>query len=384
VPTRQGWLALIGAAVSFIVARVFAVRELYVMATGLAIVAIVAIVAVNILKPRVAAERLASAEVLVVGDPARMTVRITPTARWSPALELIEPVGAFNQARLGIGRLDDQSIVAYSVPTDRRGVVQIGPLTAVRRDVLGLAQYRRELAEAVEIAVAPRAIPIEMPSIGRGPLGRHLAIQARRLGVDDFRGLRDYIAGDDIRTIHWKASARGEEFKVKQFEQKGLTRCVVVLDSVGHTDRDRYEAGITAAASVLVSADQAGLNTRFVSGDDIDLRGPQAALHALDYLARVEPVERGRTPLIERDPGDGLGLVVVIAPDRESPAWRALGPLLEPGITVIGVLTGEHMRFRWDVAASDATTFQQAWERLVGRAVSPPTVESPAPVGAMA
>ncbi len=152
------------------------------MATGLAIVAIVAIVAVNILKPRVAAERLASAEVLVVGDPARMTVRITPTARWSPALELIEPVGTYNQARLGIGRLDDQSIVAYSVPTDRRGVVQIGPLTAVRRDVLGLAQYRRELAEAVEIAVAPRAIPIEMPSIGRGtarPPPRHPGSPAR-------------------------------------------------------------------------------------------------------------------------------------------------------------------------------------------------------------
>jgi len=372
MPTRQGWLALIGAAVSFIVARVFAVRELYVMATGLAVAALVAMLIVTILQPRVHAERLPSAEVLVVGDPARMTVRITPTTRWSPALELIEPVGSFNQARLGIGRLDDQSVVAYSVPTDRRGLVEIGPLTAVRRDVLGLAQCRRLLAEAIEVAVAPRAIPIEMPSIGRGPLGRHLAIQARRLGVDDFRGLRNYIPGDDIRSIHWKASARSDDFKVKQFDHKGLTRCVVVLDGVGHADRDRYEAGITAAASVLVSADLAGLTTRFVTGDDVDLRGPQAALHALDYLARVEPVERGRAPQIDRDPGDGLGLVVVVAPDRESPVWRSLGPLLEPGITVIGVLTGSTTRYRWDVAASDPTTFQEAWGRMVGRPVRVP------------
>jgi uncharacterized protein (DUF58 family) len=369
MPTRQGWLALAGAAVSLIVARVFAVPELYIMAVGLAIVAVAAVLVVNVLRPRVRAERLHSAEVLVVGDPARMTVRITPTSSWSPALELIEPVGTYNQARLGIGRLDEQAVVAYSVPTDRRGVVAIGPLTAVRRDVLGLAQRRLVLAEQIEIAVAPRALQIDMPSIGRGPLGQHLAVLARRLGVDDFRGLRNYVPGDELRSIHWKASARGDDLKVKQFEHKGLTRCVVVLDSGAHADRDRYEAGITAAASVLVSADQAGLTTRFVTGDDIDFRGPQAALHALDHLARVEPVDRAPAPSIERDPGDGLGVVVVIAPGDESPVWRALGPLLEPGITVVRVLTSGYAAHRWDVTASTPAEFHEAWNRMIGRSV---------------
>lgn len=373
VPTRQGILAAIGAAISFAIARVFGVPELFIIGSGLVLVVVAAVVVVNVLRPRVLIDRVPDAEVFVVGDPARMTLRIAPMRGWSPALELIEPVGASNQARLGIGRLTEPATVAYSIPTERRGVVPVGPLLAVRRDVLGLAQQRRVVAPRLELAVAPRAIPISMPVIGRGPLGRRLTIEARRIGVDDFHGLREYVPGDELRSVHWKASARSGELKVKQYEHAGLKRCVVVLDmSAGPEsatgDFEPFEIGATAAASVMVSAEQSGLTTRMVAGADVDLRGPHATVHALDFLARAEPVASAPAPVIERDPGDGLGLVVVIATDRHSAVWSALGPLTEPGVVVVGVLTspGATASGALDIVTPDGSTFASRWAALVG------------------
>lgn len=377
VPSRQGFLAIIGAAVSFVVARVFGVPELYIIASGLLLVAVAAVVVVNLLRPRVAIDRVPDAEVFVVGDPARMTLRIVPMRGWSPALELIEPVGSANQARLGIGRLTEPSTVAYSIPTDRRGVVPVGPLLAMRRDVLGLAQQRRVVAPRLELAVAPRAIPVTMPTMGRGPLGRRLAIEARRLGVDDFHGLREYVPGDELRSVHWKASARSGDLKVKQHEHAGLKRCVVVLDMSTGPDvppgmPEPFEVGATAAASIMVSADKAGLTTRMVAGADVDLRGPHATVHALDFLARAEPVSSAPAPTIERDPGDGLGLVVVIAPDRHSAVWSALAPLTEPGVVVVGLLTSPSATTdRFDIVTPDDAAFATRWAALVGQRARP-------------
>ena len=127
----------------------------------------------------------------------------------------------------------------YRIPTDRRGVLTIGPLTAVRHDVLGLARSIVEVAGTEEVLVAPRAHLLDMPQLGHGVLGRHLLALAQRLGPGDFHSLRDYVDGDEPRSIHWRASARSEELKVRQDTVEGLRRCVVLLDQHAPTGRRR-------------------------------------------------------------------------------------------------------------------------------------------------
>ena len=78
--------------------------------------------------------------------------------------------------------------------------------------------------------MSPRAHLLDMPLLGQGVLGRHLLALAQRLGPGDFHSLRDYVDGDEPRTIHWRASARSEELKVRQHSVEGLRRCVVLLD----------------------------------------------------------------------------------------------------------------------------------------------------------
>ena len=209
-----------------------------------------------------------------------------------------------------------------------------------------------------------------MPLLGQGVLGRHLLALAQRLGPGDFHSLRDYVDGDEPRTIHWRASARSEQLKVRQHSVEGLQRCVVLLDQhvpPGPEGADAFERAVTAAASVVHSADRAGLTTRFVTTDGADLRGPDVAAQTLHLLARIE-VSTAPTVPIERDPSEGLGLIVSIGNDPWVTSWAALDRFADPALTPIGVYTAD-VRHRVPLLAVDARSdaaFLHSWAALAG------------------
>ncbi len=191
--------------------------------------------------------------------------------------------------------------------------MRLGPLIVEHRDPLGIARTRTLLLDVDEVFVAPRSYLLDMPQLGQGILGAHLLAMARRLGPGEFHGLREYVDGDEPRSIHWKASARSEQLLVKEFTTEGLRRCTVVLDasSSGYGDPEGFERAVTVAASLVHSADRAGLTTRFVTVDGIDLRGPDVAQQTLRHLARLE-LSSATLDTLEHDPGEGLGLLIAV------------------------------------------------------------------------
>jgi uncharacterized protein (DUF58 family) len=217
--------------------------------------------------------------------------------------------------------------------------------------------------------VAPRTVELSMPALGHGVLGRHLMAQAQRLGPGEFHALRDYIDGDEPRSIHWKASARSEALKVREHTAEGVRRCIIVLDRAEtaydlDADEDVFERAIVAAGSLVQGGDRGGLTTRFVTGGGIDLRGPEVATQTLRVLAPLqlgEPIED-----LERDPGEGLGLVIVVTASRASPAWRRAEQLIDPTLTRVGVFTGEADHGRLSVDATSIENFVHGWEKLAG------------------
>ncbi len=214
----------------------------------------------------------------------------------------------------------------------------VGPTILRRRDLLGLAADTRIAAGATEITVAPQTFELPMPSLGSGVLGRHLLALSQRIGPGEFHSLRDYVDGDDLRSVHWKASARSEELKVRQHEAQGVRRCIIVLDRDGDAypapvtlaEADVFERAIVAAGSLVLSADRVGLTTRFVTGG-VDLRGPDVGAHALQVLS---PIQLGPSlGELERDPGEGLGLVIVVTSSPAADAWRRTERIADPTLT---------------------------------------------------
>jgi uncharacterized protein (DUF58 family) len=374
VLTRQGWSCLVAGIIAIVVGRVFAVIELFVIGAAFLVAIVAALLFVRLRRPRVSATRWVHPTVLVAGDTGRVDLRLEHHgALRSTSFELAERVSRSNAtdhvARLSIAPLapGTRSSAGYQLPTTVRGIVRLGPLDIEIRDPLGIAISTSIAADIDSVTVAPRTYLLKMPVLGQGQLGRHLVVQARRLGQGEFHGLRTYVDGDEPRSIDWKASARSENLLVKEHTVEGLQRCTVVFDAdaSSYLDADGFERGVTAAASLVHSSEQAGLTTRFVTAGGIDLRGPETGANTLRVLARIEP---DSSPLgqLDRDPGEGLGLVVLVTGSHRSAGWQAVQAIVDPTLTTIGVTTDERSRSAIGISARSEVEFLDAWSAING------------------
>ena len=377
--TRQGVAVLGAGIIAAVVGRVFAIIELYVIAAAFFASVALATGYVWVRRPRVEATRWIHPSVLVAGDTGHVDIQLSHAGRFTSApFVLEEPVARTmtedHVARLPVAalRADTLSSSGYRVPTTTRGLIGLGPLRLIVSDVLGIARSAATIVGHDEIVVAPRMLAIDMPELGHGTLGRALLESSRRLGPGDFHGLREYAAGDEPRSIHWRASARTDQLMVKEYAVEGLHQCTVVFDPTpgAHASNTNFEHGVTAAASLVSSAVRAGLNTRFVTAGGIDLRGPEVAHNTQRVLARIEPSE---APLaaFNADMVDGLVLLVVITGSRHAATWHGAQAVSDPTITRVLVTTNDHADSgRLSVAARSDDTFVDAWQSLVGRPVA--------------
>lgn len=104
--------------------------------------------------------------------------------------------------------------VELALPTTQRGWLDSGRLTLHTRFPLGLFNAWSYIHFDVRALVYPKpAVPQTLPAASaHGGAGKKMAT-----GDEDFSGLRNYVAGDAMPRIAWKALAREQGLQVKQF-----------------------------------------------------------------------------------------------------------------------------------------------------------------------
>lgn len=372
MPTRQGWSTSFGGITSVVLGRMFGLIELYVVGSALLAAVAIALAIVNRPLPRLAVRRLARPATVGVGEPARVDIQVSNhSSVRAPKLSLWEPVGDKGGAPMQLAPLGAGESVsaAYRVPTSRRGVVRTGPLRADRSDPLGLARRSSWLAGVGEVLVVPQLITLAFPTAGgAGRLGEHLRLKSYGQSGSEFHSQREYIAGDDLRRVNWKSSARSTNLIVRETALEGIQRCTVVLDTLAESyDTDGFERAVTAAASVVAAASAAGLAARLVA-PELDLRGPDVAPLSLRWLATVDMSDN----IVDhsgngRSASDGLGVVVVITSHVTSRAAAAAVAATVPEDVVIVVCTmvpAANSR-GFTVDATSLPELHSSWSHLV-------------------
>jgi uncharacterized protein (DUF58 family) len=152
----------------------------------------------------------------------------------------------------------------YQVRCAARGVFTFGPLTLQSGDPFGLLTREQRLEQEDTLLVYPPILPIDrfgLPS--HHPFGERRA--PRRLLEDPTRviGVRDWQPEDDLRRVHWKASARAMSLQSKVYEPTttyALALFVNVntfLNPLLGINAPLFELGV-AAASVAAWANEQG------------------------------------------------------------------------------------------------------------------------------
>lgn len=150
------------------------------------------------------------------------------------------------------------AVVRYPLMATRRGRFVIGSVTVRITDPFGLCSTQRLIASDTEVLVLPTVLPLtSMPSaLGSRSAAAGAEVAGMTGGEPDVR-VRPYSPGDDIRTIHWRASARRDDLVVRTREPVSHGGASVLIDhrSVGHrgTGLDSsLESAVTLAASASV------------------------------------------------------------------------------------------------------------------------------------
>jgi len=326
--TRQGWLVGLGAAALLVMGRVLGLVELL----ALGVIAATLLVGSTIL---VGSARL-GLEVGRAIHPARVHVgtssRVDLTIRnlragGTPVLRLRDPVSGTRGADLLVPPLGrgERTVAAYRLPTDRRGLVQIGPLEVVVGDPFGLTSLATVAAPTVALTVYPHVDQIDpLPyTTGHDPLAG--ARQPNSLGRtgEDFYALRPYLVGDDLRRIHWPSSARHDELLVRQNELPWQGRTTVLLDvrKAAHSG-DSLEVAVSAAASIVAATARRHDLIRLVTtaGTDSDFAPGSDHVEAImEHLAVVPAsptgsLRRSIEMLARRSTGGALVVIVAEVP----------------------------------------------------------------------
>jgi uncharacterized protein (DUF58 family) len=372
MPTRQGWSTLFGGISALVLGRLFGLIELYIIGSALLCAFALALLIVNRPLPRLAVRRVARPATGGGGEPARVDIQVAnQSSVRAPRLTLWEPVGDKGGAPMQLAPLGAGESVsaAYRVPTSRRGVVRTGPLRAERTDPLGLARRSSWLAGAGEVLVVPQQLTLAFPTAGSaGRLGEHLRMKSYGQTGTEFHSQREYIAGDDLRRINWKSSARSTTLIVRETALEGVQRCTVVLDTIADSyDHDGFERAIVAAASVVAAASAAGISARLVA-PGLDLRGPDVAPLSLRWLATVDMGDEvadhsggGRSA------SDGMGVIVVVTSHISSRAATMATAAAAPDEVVIVVcsMVAAATGRGFSVDATSLAELHRSWSSLV-------------------
>ncbi len=229
-----------------------------------------------------------------VGEPGLGRVWIRGQRRGSSSATIELPVGRavarFRVAALGA---DDSHEELFSIPTRRRGVVPVGPVRAVQADPVGLIRRTQELTPSQELFIHPRVVMVEATAIGF--LKDVEGITTANLSSSDvsFHALRDYVPGDDRRSVHWKTTARTGRLMVRQFEETMRAHLLLMLSTVrrDYATGDDFEAALSAAASLSVAALREERQVSFYTSAG-RLAFP-TGVGLLDELCRVELTDDG-------------------------------------------------------------------------------------------
>lgn len=144
----------------------------------------------------------------------------------------------------------------FLVPTRRRAVIAVGPLRSVKADPIGLFKRERRWAERTDLYVNPRTIPIGLSMAGF--LRDIEGVTSHNLTSSDvaFHALREYVDGDDLRTVHWRTTARTGRLMVRQFEETRRSHLLVLLSlrPDDYADLDQFELAVSTAGSLVLQA----------------------------------------------------------------------------------------------------------------------------------
>jgi uncharacterized protein (DUF58 family) len=251
--------------------------------------------------------------------------------------------------------------IQYELRGRKRGYYIIGPLTTTYGDTLGLSGLLHYDAKPDHIIVYPRIINLtnlHLPS--RSPQGTLRHTQPIYEDPTRILSKRDYVAGDSLRRVDWKASAASGKLQVKQHEPSIALEVAIFLnlnskEFFPQFRFDSAELSIVIAASLANWISSKKQSVGLVTNGTDPLLGGQSVqpiqprkgrgnlIRVLETLARVQSTESQSivSLLNEHRPNLSWGTTIIVITNKVDEAlFDELFQAKRHGQSIVLVMAG--------------------------------------------
>lgn len=188
----------------------------------------------------------------------------------------------------------------------RRGEFPAPSYTLRSSFPFGLVEARRPIEGKGTILVYPRVFALRTSAAEQTSGSRYRARTVSGDG-DEFFSMREYLPGDDIRRISWRASARLGKLIVRELARQNSRYVLFLLDTRKDQDREepdfeeRFEEAIELVASLGVTLLDRQYNVA-VETPEAHLEGGEGTgqrRRLLEFLARANPCSMAEHPVFD-------------------------------------------------------------------------------------
>jgi uncharacterized protein (DUF58 family) len=215
----------------------------------------------------------------------------------------------------------------------RRGIYKLGPTHLRCGDPFGIYTISMDDPHTSIILITPPVLPLTQLKV---PTGGWMGDERYRRGFIERNispaGLRNYVPGDSLRRIHWRASAHFDTLIVRQLESATSRDWWIFVD-LNEIDQAGEGEHSTLELSIVVAASLALRGLREYRKVGLVLAGPQFiwlepsadVMQRWRILRALAMAKAGSHPLQDlllQKPVSRAGTAIVITPSS-NPTWVA-------------------------------------------------------------
>ncbi len=122
--------------------------------------------------------------------------------------------------------------INYTIKPVHRGAYNFGDIIILFQSLLGFLQKRETIAAAETVRVYPSFINLgKYQLMAQATSNEQGNKRMRKIGQSmEFEQIKDYVGGDDIRTINWKATARKGTLMVNNYTDEKSQQVYCIID----------------------------------------------------------------------------------------------------------------------------------------------------------
>ncbi|MCD4795238.1 MAG: DUF58 domain-containing protein [Bacteroidales bacterium] len=216
-------------------------------------------------------------EKLSNGDPNDIFITVKNNYRFPVLLTIIDEIPfQFQKRDFYIKRkllAAQDSTIKYVLYPVKRGEYSFGNLNIYCSNILGFIQRKFTFDEGQEVPVYPSFIQMrkyELMAISNRLTEAGIKKIRKISNNVEFDQIKNYVAGDDFRTINWKATARKSALMVNQYQDEKAQRVYSIID-MGRTMKMPFNkmslldyainASLVISNIAIYKQDKAGLIT---------------------------------------------------------------------------------------------------------------------------